>query len=223
MNRSARWGTAAILALALAGCAPEPEGDTVPAPGATDPTPGAGGADAPALDGSAPDVRLVLPARFEQALAADGAGFTAFGPADVHPEIVRGTGGWSYPWNDRQAPWAVVGDFDGDGRRDAALLQRSSDAIRAVAVLDTPAAPTVHELQRAAFGALGKGAGEPSEFYLTLHPAGPRSVPDFGGERGGRDSTVTLPNEGITVAYFGKAAATHYHAGGRFHRLTTAD
>lgn len=207
-----RLASAAVLLAALTGCRAAEE-----APAAAEPP----ALTTPRLDGMPPDVQVALPARFARALASNYGSFAAISPGDLDSAITRDAGGWSYPWDARQSPVAVLADFDGDGRDDVALLQRSSGGGRAVAVLDTRPAPTVHVFHEWTRSALGETG--PTAFYLVRYPAGRHEVPDFDGTGAGTASTVDLPNEGITVSYYGKAATTHYFKDGRFQKMTTAD
>ena len=184
--------------------APEPEVTTGP----------------PNLEGTPPEVRLVVPARFEGALVAQGGSFVTLTPGDFMPQIIAETGGWSYPWSDREAPSAVIADFDGNGSRDVALLQRSGTEGRAVAVLDVPPRPRVVELRRWSRADAGE-SGPRTSFYLRLHPAGTMRVPDFGGS--GADTTVTLAHDGVEVVAFAQAARTYWYSNGDFMSITTAD
>jgi len=192
----------------------DPEPDS-----ARDESPASPATGAPSLEGTPPEVRLVLPARFEEALPA-GESFTTLTPTDFGPEILRGTGGFTYPWSAREAPFAVIADFDGDGRRDLTVLQRSATHGRAAVVLDAEPRPRVAELRRWARADAGD-TGARSAFYLRLHPAGTMRVPDFGGT--GTDSTVTLAHEGVEVVAYGQAARTYWYDGGDFASIGTAD
>lgn len=176
----------------------------------------------PRLVGTATDVTVDLPARFLEALAAHDSTFVTVTSGELSPEILGGPGGggFRYPWSEREAPFAVFADFDGNGTRDAVLLQRSADTGRVVAVLDVPPRPRVVELRRWARMDAGE-SGPMTSFYLRLHPAGAMHVPDFGGGKG--DTTIVLAREGVTVAYFGKAARTFWYEDGRFESRTTAD
>jgi len=173
----------------------------------------------PSLEGTPPIVRLVLPARFEEALSAE-ASFSTLTSTDFGPEILQGTGGFTYPWSGNEAPFGVIADFDGDGRRDVAVLQRSATHGRAAVVLDTQPRPRVVELRRWSRADVGETRAL-SPFYLRLHPKGTMRVPDFGGT--GADTTVTVVHEGIEVVAYGQAARTYWYSNGNFTSLTTAD
>lgn len=93
---------------------------TVPCPAAPQSTP------CPEVVKSGRSVRLKLPPAFGQALAEAAPGFRPLTMADFSKEVVR-----SYKVTGTQAPWVVVGDFDGDGFCDLVVDGRSrTDAYR---------------------------------------------------------------------------------------------
>lgn len=184
--------------------------------------------EGPRLVGNPPTVQIELPPRMTLALAADDTSFTTLTPFDFVPGINSRPddekGVWRYPHDERQAPFAVVADFDGDGRDDVALLQhsgqRSGSAGRVVVVFDRAAGPqvaTVREWNRMTAGEAGK-----SGFYVSRFPAGAFRVPDFGGS-GDTSRTVTLPHDGIEISNYGKTATTYWWTGERFDSVTTGD
>ena len=174
----------------------------------------------PALTGTPPQATVLLPPSFSEALDAGGGSFVTVAPNEFSPMIVGGHGEGAARWGEREAPFAVLADFDGNGRRDAVLLQRSPDEGRVVAVLNDLPKPRVVELRRWARTDAGDAAPL-TGFYLRLHPAGTLRVPDLGG--GGGDTTVTLTHEGVEVVAYGQAARTYWYADGDFTSLTTAD
>jgi hypothetical protein len=209
---------------ALFGCARDERTGTTPAP--ADSTPVAGANDPapttpPLFEGAAPHVQLVLPERFHAVLHDDDSTMVTLTPEAFGPEIMGGTGGWPYPFTPREAPFAVIADFDGNGTNDVALLQRTEFDARAVAVLDVPPRPRLLTLRRWRRADAGE-TGPLSPFYLRLHPAGTIRVPDLGGGAAG-DSTVTLPREGVQVVAYGQAARTYWYSNGDFVSLQTAD
>jgi hypothetical protein len=183
-------------------------------PGATDRALGSAH-DAPRFDGKRnADLRLVLPPRFEQALAAEGPDFATLGFADFVPEVARAKTGWNTPYSARQTPFAVVTDFDGDEKRDVALIQRSSTHGRAVAVLDG-ATPRVVELRRWAWNTGGSGGRTP--FHLVAAP-GSHTRP-----RGGRgpDANERIVTGGVQLVYPGMGTVTYFlEEDGRFRPST---
>jgi hypothetical protein len=215
----------ALLLLALAGCAGDERTtttDTSPAPDTTAPAPSEPAPTTPPLfEGTAPAVTLVLPERFDTALHDDDSTMVTLPHSAFGPEILGGAGGWSYPFTPREAPFGVIADFDGNGTRDVALLQRADDEARAIVVLDVPPRPRVLTLRKWKRAEAGE-PGPLSGFYLRLHPAGTIDVPDFGAS-GRADSVVTLPREGVQVVAWGKAARTYWYSNGDFVSLQTAD
>lgn len=182
-----------------------------PEPGATDRALGSP-EDAPRFDGPRnADLRLVLPPRFEQALAAENGKFAIAGFDDFTPEVLgaqgKAKGGWNTPFSARQTPFAVVTDFDGDERRDVALLQKSATHGRAVVVLDTPV-PRVVELRRWPWGTGGRDGRTP--FHLVAAP-GHHSLPR-GGRGPDRNERITIG--GVQLVY-ADMKTTYYLPDGR--------
>lgn len=195
-------GFALALLLAAPGCDQQP----------------AAPVDGPRLVGGPGEAELVLPPRLEAAATAGAAGYRLVDRDGLDPAIVAAGTGWRYPWSDRQAPFAVIADLDGDGRDDVALLQKDAGGGRAVVVLDTRPVPAAHELHRWTNAALGESTT--TRFYLVGYPAGRHVVPDLDGSG---ERTLQLPHGGVTLAYHGQAATTFHHANGRFERVTTGD
>ena len=177
----------------------------------------------PRLVGNPPTVQIELPPRMTLALAGGDTSFATLSPFDFVDEISPGSsaqGAWAYPYDGRQAPFAVIGDFDGDGRDDVALLQRSLSSGRVAVVFDRAEGARV--MTAKAWSRTLAGDAGRSGFYITRFPAGSFKVPDFGGT-GDTSSTVTLPHEGIEVSNYGKAATTYWWNGEAFESVTTAD
>jgi len=177
----------------------------------------------PRLVGNPPTVQIELPPRMTAALATSDTSFATLTPFDFVYEVSPGStidSAWHYTYDGHQAPFAVIADFDGDGRDDAALLQRSGSTGRVVVIFDrTDGArvATVRDWSRVTSGDVGK-----SGFYLSRFPAGPYKVPDFGGS-GDTARTVVLEHEGIQISNYGKTATTYWWTGKKFQSVTTAD
>ncbi len=154
----------------------------------------------------------------QSALTKDAEGFRICAPADFQREVVNANPGWSYPWNRTQAPFAVIGDFDGDDRFDVVVLQCTETESRLAVVFDSLPMPRVIEFGR------GKRLPDPwhgiSE-YLQYVPSGEMTWPDF--IDGERDSTVFLEHAGFEVVMFEKAAITYIYENGRFREYVTGD
>jgi hypothetical protein len=184
----------------------------------------------PRLVGNPPNLQIELPPRMTQALARSDSGFVTLTPFDFVADIVPGdttSGAWRYPYDGRQAPFAVIGDFDGDGRDDVALLQRATESApfradgRVVVVFDrasTPFAPTA-----TSWNSRIAGGGVKCGFYLTRFRKGPFKPPDWVGA-GDTSHTINMPYEGIEVSNFGKTAMTFWWTPeGDFDEVRTAD
>jgi hypothetical protein len=215
-----------ILLVVLSGCAkpaPEPPKGKVSAEVAD---------QGPRLVGNPPTVQIELPPRMTQALARGDTAYATLSPFDFVPEIVPGdtaSGVWRYPYDGRQAPFAVIGDFDGDERDDVAILQRltepslmhpSMEGGRVVFVFDRMTGAVAVTATSWNFPAAGKGGK--SAFYMTRYPAGRHSLPDFGGS-GADTRTITLPFESVEIANWGKTARVLAWTGEGFEAIQTAD
>lgn len=184
----------------------------------------------PRLVGNPPTVQIELPPRMTAALAAIDSGFVTLTPFDFVPEIVPGDstdGAWRYSYNDRESPFAVIGDFDGDGRKDVALLQRSTGPAfmkaegRVVVIFDRTSGAVAATATSWNFPFVDKGSK--SGFYLTTFRPGPYTPPDFGGS-GQPRRTINFPYEGIQLSNYGKTATTYWWTReGDFESAATAD
>jgi hypothetical protein len=167
---------------------------------------------APRFTGRPPVVRLDLPARMRDAMERAGPGFQDFAVADFDTFIWKSQPGWSYDFDGLQAPFAVIGDFDGDGRRDAVVRQRSDTEDRTILVLDQAAGPTTTELYRAPSGPAARAT--PEWIYLVHVEPGAHVA---------MDTTVVLEHEGFEIGYLEKAAEMFYFTGGRLSSVATTD
>ncbi len=217
-----KWLATILVSCVLAGCTGAVEQSALQE--SSEPT--------PRFDGE----RLVLSPCMIEALAREGTRFRTRADVDYIPLMISEAGeraandttpgSWphnyperTYPADSLHRPWALLGDFDGDGWLDAALVQSTPDSARVVVV---SCAPGTHVIELRRWSRVIAGdLTNPSDFYLTRAPAGPLSVPDSAG--GGKPTTVTLADEGITLAHWGTAAQTFYWQDDHFERLTTAD
>jgi len=94
----------------------------------------------PRLVGSGPEKRLQLPSRLMDVLRAEQPGFETLRRADFAPDSREPVAGID---SASAVPFAVIGDFDGDGRPDVAMLGHVGSSRRIVVILDRRAAPRV--------------------------------------------------------------------------------
>jgi hypothetical protein len=175
--------------------------------------------DHPVLVGRPPEVRMLLPDRMEHALERTGPGFRTYAIAEFDSQIVNVWPGWSYHFDPSQAPFGVIGDFDGDRRWDVALLQRSPKESRFVVVLDRDPVPEVVELKRDPLSP--EAMNETLWWFLVRIPPGSIPLPNW--DTGTVDSTLELGNDAVEIVYFEKAAVMHYYVDGKFVEVATAD
>jgi hypothetical protein len=149
------------------------------------------------------------------ALRAWNEDFRPFRVDDFARRIRVPAEGFRYEFNERQSPYAVLADFDGNGWRDAALYGVSGDSVHLVAVLDDSAAARVDRIESWPSGFQERGKLDTFLWYVG---AGRLSVP-----WDDPDSTVTLSRPGIVLVYFEKAAITHYFSDGRWQSIVTGD
>jgi hypothetical protein len=82
----------------------------------------AGAVDLPKIKKAESSWQLIIPKDFQDALSSSYPHFRQFTLKDfkLDSEVVRGTQA-TYPFSEFQLPFAVIGDFDGDGNKDLAV------------------------------------------------------------------------------------------------------
>lgn len=108
---------------------------------------------------------------------------------------------------------ATIGDFDADGRLDAAMLTDHG----LIAVLDRSAGPTATCITRCEL----VSPHRPEIHHLVLQPRATVSFPAVEGDAG--DFTITLHGDAIHVIYAEQAAMMYYLVKGRWRAIQTAD
>ena len=159
---------------------------------------------------------LVLTREMERALGAAYPGFHHWALADYMPEI-RGFA----PATDRHAPFAVIGDFDGEGEPDVIVeghdatrslmlaLLAGTDSVRIIAIDERPLPP-------------GERQRDARWTFLSLVPRGVVRADTL--EEGGYDPIpITIDRDGFEVVFYGKAANFYYWRDGRFVQWITSD
>jgi hypothetical protein len=81
-------------------------------------------------------------------------GFRILERRDFVAQVIKAKG-WDYPFDQAQEPWAVLEDFDGDGRRDAALLGTSGDSLKLLFVSGDSISPRVESIHARQLGPHG--------------------------------------------------------------------
>lgn len=158
--------------------------------------------------------RLVLPAEASAALRARVPSFMAWTALHYWRAIVEYG---FFEFNQSQAMFAVVGDFNGDGVSDAVVDGRAgSDALRMLLV-STEDGYTLSELARRPLTP-GEATFTEAIEFLSLASPGEYSEPAYLGAR-----SVNLAADGFVVTYFEKGATLHYLRDGRWQELTLSD
>lgn len=111
------------------------------------------------------------------------------------------------------SPFFCSGDFDGDGRPDAALLLRegSANALILTALHRLPDGGFKHYMLHRSLNQ----PTEPLEVYVTCEPPGRRRAVE------GRD--IRLRHGGILESFWGKGSVLYYFENGQYQRIGISD
>ncbi len=114
-----------------------------------------------------------------------------------------------YKKSERQLPYAVIGDFDGNGRTDAALLCETRGKIKHLVALEQNGQYKLYEL----------GTFEPRKpFTIAIYYSRPRTV-----ESHWMKEPLTITHDSILVGVFESSAWIHYWHDGQFKSYTLSD
>ena len=157
----------------------------------------------PRLVGTGAERRLLLPPRLMDVLRAQQPGFETMRRADLAPDsrdLVAGS-------DDRRvAPFAVIGDFDGDRRPDVAMFGHAGPHRRIVVILDRRGGPRVMSMAED-YGAEPDSLGVHAQ--LGLATPGETMFKDEA------DHPIRLTHDAIEVESEG-AYELWYYANGQF-------
>jgi len=140
-------------------------------------------------------------------------GFQLHKQGHYMPEVVN-----SYHFSERQTLFAVIGDFNGDGKKDVVLqgYDKTSDLL--IAVVSSAKGPRVIEIKKWTAIDMMKNAviGLQREDYLTFVPKGKINSPI-------EKEPLRLSADAFQLVYFEKAGTVYYLSGGKFEQYTTGD
>jgi len=153
--------------------------------------------------------RVYLP----PAMCKAAASIVPFSERNYDPEIIR-----HYPFSERQAPFAVVGDFDGDHHPDVLLDGTAGGRAVTLAVFTTGTGA------RAVNMGTGQAGARPLQAYWSLLP-----VRDASGRSHARVTSpyerkhTTMSGDGLVRTYWEKAATLYYYREGEFRQYAVGD
>ena len=149
-------------------------------------------------------VLQVTPA-IASAISAYAATFEPWRESDYDGMLRR-----TYKFSDREAPFAVIADFNGDGTPDVAIDGHTKTKAVVIAVVSTPGGYRVIEV------AHGPG-GVPKIDYVDLVRAPHHFIGAFEGH------PLDLRHDAFEVVWYEKASTLFYWRRGRFVRYITGD
>lgn len=152
-----------------------------------------------------PDIMRVALRRYDPA-------FTPCPDDHFPPSLLRG-----YQFTNHQAPFAVIGDFNGDGRQDVALQGHAGKNFDRLVIFAGRTGARVLDESRSEKANDLLGPGDQGHLaYLEFVPRGTyRSHWEA--------KPLHLGTDAVTVAAYEKAATICYYRTGRFHQYITAD
>jgi hypothetical protein len=177
------------------------------------------GKEVPAIKKADGQYVLTLPSMAKEALHRYDPSFKIWAQDDYLPTLIK-----LYQFSPRQTPFAVIGDFNGDGISDVALHGRNNSNDLVVAVLSSGQGFKVVEIDRSSLTipekeryGMGDGKTEHGQWvYLVSASAGKK-------ESSYEDRPLKLKTDAFEIVCFEKAAVLHYYEDGKFLRYTTAD
>jgi hypothetical protein len=164
-------------------------------------------AQAPMIRRVGQDHRLTLPPATQTALEHAAPGFTPWTLDDYHQDIRQG-----YTFTMRQAPWAVIGDFNGDGTADVVIDGYTSTEELRVVVLSQSGGPRVLTLVSGPRQHTLQSRAEVLQFV----------APGVVGTNF-TDATKLIFTDAFNVYYWEKAGVMYYWEDGHFHEFATSD
>lgn len=161
---------------------------------------------------------LILPRAMSNALRAYDAHIVPWRAQDYLPSILR-----QYRFTARQAPFAVIGDFNADGKADAMLDGHNRRHDLTLCIMSKRRGYTVLPLNISELTDLRKelyDMGDHNEYgrwtYLALRRPGIINSPH-------EPKPLRLTTDAVESFAYEKAAAVYYYRNGRFHEYATED
>ncbi len=150
--------------------------------------------------------QIVLPEQIKNVLASYDPSFKIFKQENYGEMLIK-----IYSFSENQTPFAVVGDFNGDSKKDVILNGHTQDAVKVIAVLSGENLYQVHEI-------ISNTKSEPliQTTYISFTAKGNIKSPY-------EDESLELQADAFDYNYFEKASSLYYLKNNSFIRYTTAD
>jgi len=166
------------------------------------------------------EYQVVLPNAMRQKLYQHDADFEVWNQNDYLPSIAN-----SYRYSPRQTPSAVIGDFNGDGIKDAILDGHNKQNSLRIAILSDGTDFNVMEMQKGRLGnpkessyGMGRGRKEYGFWVFLTLVDGPTEI-----SSPVEQHTLDLENDAFEVSYLEKASRLFYFIDGAWRSYATGD
>jgi hypothetical protein len=177
--------------------------------------PGTAQAQGPRFVGRAGTSHLWLPPAMLAAVRATDSAFVPYDDAEFRADLLK----W-YPANAHARPYAVIADFNGDGRRDLVVDGQSRGRSLRIALLSSRSGfkgLLLDEQPQAVGTAAALPKGQRTVYLSYVAPGRIDSTPEL------EDSVLTLRHEAFEVGYWEQAGVLYYWDGRAFAQYVTGD
>jgi hypothetical protein len=178
-------------------------------------SPVAAQAQGPRFVGRAGASHLWLPPDIAASLRAVYGALVPFGDAEYRADLLA-----QCPTDAHARPYAVIADFNGDGRRDVVLDGQSPTRIRRIVLLSDRTgfrALLLGDQPRDAGPEVPPGSGQRTIYLSYVAPGRIDSSPEL------EDSAMVLQHDAFEVGYWEQAAVVYYWNGRTFAEYVTGD
>jgi hypothetical protein len=168
---------------------------------------GAAAETGPIIQPNGPGFVLVLPASMADSLGAALPGFVPWSLGNYMGDVRQ-----SYTFTSRQAPWAVVGDFNGDGFSDAVVAGHTDTLCATVCLWGGPVRPATQVIASRVCA-----PGRDSLDRVLMYVAPGLQGTNFS------DDTLFIYTDAFFDYIYEKAGGIWYWKRGEFHTFISAD